>query len=126
MGIFNVDIAVGDMERQQWRELSAVVDTASFVSSVPGSILRDLGLSPVMRQPFRMADGRLRTMDVAHTWLRVNGREVVTHIAYNDENTDPLLGALALETLLLGVDPVDGKLVPWPFIQDYSSILPEK
>ena len=126
MGIFSVEIAVGDNERQQWRELSAIVDTASFVSCVPGSVLRDLGVSSVMRQQFRMADGTWRDMEVAHTWLRVNGREVVTHIAFNDEYTDPLLGSLALETLLLGVDPVDGKLVPWPFIQIYSSLRPEK
>ena len=126
MGIFNVEISVGDTERQQWTDLSATVDTASFVSSVPGSVLRNMGLTPIMNQPFRMADGRLRNMDVAYTWIRVNGREVMTHIAFNEEYTSPLLGSLALETLLLGVDPVDGKLVPWPFIQDYSRILPEK
>ncbi len=126
MGIFNVEISVGDTERRQWRELSATVDTASFVSSVPGSVLLDLGLVPFMNQPFRMADGSLRNMDVAYTWIKVNGREVMTYVAFNEEYTSPLLGSLALETLLLGVDPVDGKLVPWPFIQDYSSILPEK
>ena len=126
MGIFNVEISVGDTERQHWLEVSATVDTASFVSSVPGSLLRELGLAPIMNQPFRMADGTLRNMDVAYTWIRVNDREVMTHIAFNEEYTSPLLGSLALETLLLGVDPVDGKLVPWPFIQDYSSILPEK
>ena len=112
MGIFNVGISVGDTERQQWRELSATVDTASFVSSAPGSVLRDLGLTPTMNHPFRMADGTLRNMDVAYTWIRVDGREVMTHVAFNEEYTSPLLGSLALETLLLAVDPVEERLIP--------------
>ena len=67
MGIFNVEISVGNTDRRQWLEVSATVDTVSFVSSVPGSLLRELGLTPIMNQPFRMADGTLRNMDVAYT-----------------------------------------------------------
>ena len=126
MGVFSVEISIGDNERDKWRELSATVDTASFVSSVPGSVLRDLGVAPVMELPFQLADGTVRIMDVAHTWLRVDGREVMTNIAFNDEYTSPLLGSLALETLMLSVDPSRGRLIPWHFIRDYSRFLPEK
>ena len=126
MGVFSVEIAVGDNEGRQWRELSATVDTASFVSSVPGSVLRDLGVVPATEMPFQLADGTMRIMDVAHTWLRVNGQEVMTNIAFNDEYASPLLGSLALETLMLSVDPARGRLVPWHFIRDYSRFLPEK
>ena len=126
MGVFSVEIAVGDNEGRQWRELSATVDTASFVSSVPGSVLRDLGVVPATEMPSQLADGTMRIMDVAHTWLRVNGQEVMTNIAFNDEYTSPLLGSLALETLMLSVDPARGRLVPWHFIRDYSRFLPEK
>ena len=126
MGVFSVGIGVGDNDRQQWRDLSATVDTASFVSSVPGSVLRDLGVSPVMEMPFQLADGTVRVMDVAYTWIRVDGREVMTNIAFNDEYTSPLLGSLALETLMLSVDPSGGRLIPWHFIRDYSRFLPEK
>ena len=65
-----------------------------------------------MNHPFRMADGTLRNMDVAYTWIRVNGREVMTHVAFNEEYTSPLLGSLALETLLMAVDPVEERLIP--------------
>ena len=126
MGVFSVEIAVGDTEHRQWRELSATVDTASFVSSVPGSVLRDLGVVPATEMPFQLADGTVRVMDVAHTWLRVDGREVMTNIAFNDEYTTPLLGSLALETLMLSVDPSRGRLIPWYFIQDPSRFLPQK
>ena len=126
MGVFSVEIGVGNNDRQLWRDLSATVDTASFVSSVPGSVLRDLGVSPVTEMPFHLADGTMRIMDVAYTWIRVDGREVMTNIAFNDEYTTPLLGSLALETLMLSVDPSRGRLIPWHFIRDYSRFLPEK
>jgi hypothetical protein len=36
----------------------------------------------------------------------------MTHIIYNEEYTDPLLGSLALETLLYIVDPAGERLIP--------------
>ena len=112
MGIFSVPISIGDNERQNWIDISATVDTASFVSSAPDSVLWVLGLTPTMNHPFRMADGTSRNMDVAYTWIRVNGREIMTHLAFIEEYTSPLLGSLALETLLMAVDPVEERLIP--------------
>lgn len=112
MGVFRVQISIGDTERQQWRGLSAVVDTGSFMSAVPGSVLRDLGVDPVMKDAGQLADGTEKEVDVAYTWLRLGGREVMTHVIFNEEFTNPLLGSLALETLLLFVDPAGERLMP--------------
>lgn len=112
MSVFRVQISVGDPERNQWQQLSAVVDTGTFMSAVPGSILRGLGIAPAWREIGELADGTEREFDVAHTWLRLNGREVMTHVIFNDEYTSPLLGSLALETLLYMVDPAGERLVP--------------
>lgn len=105
MGVFSVPISVGDTTRGRWQELSAVVDTGTFWSAVPGSILRDLGVLPTSRETGQLADGTEKEVDVAYTWLRFNGREVMTHIIYNEEYTSPLLGSLALENLMYVVDP---------------------
>ena len=51
-------------------------------------------------------------MDVGQTWLRVEGREVVTLVLFNAEDTVPLLGALALEGVFMGVNPVAKRLEP--------------
>ncbi len=126
MSVFNVHISIGDNERSRWWDLSATVDTASYMSSVPGSVLRELSVSPIMSQGFQLADGTTRNMDIGHTWLRVNGREVVTHIVFNDEYTSPLLGSLALETLLMAVDPVEERLIQKPLIPVYNLINPER
>ena len=112
MSVFRVQISVGDPERSQWQDMSAVVDTGTFMSAIPGSILRDLGIAPSSRERGELADGTQKDVDVAYTWLRLNGREVMTHVIYNEEFTEPLLGSLALETLLYVVDPAGERLVP--------------
>lgn len=112
MGVFRVNVSVGDQDRSQWQELSAVVDTGTFMSAVPGSVLRALGVVPSMRETGRLADGTEKDVDVAYTWLRLDGREVMTHVIHNEEYTDPLLGSLALETLLYVVDPAGERIVP--------------
>ena len=112
MGVFSVEISIGDQERQQWKDLSVTVDTGAFMMSVPGSLLRALGVSPSFTENVRMADGRTRNMDVGHAWIRLNGREVITYAAFNDDYTTPLLGSLALETLRMSVGPVGQRLVP--------------
>ena len=112
MGIFSVEVSVGGTAGEQWQELSATVDTGAFISSVPGSILTSLGVSPVMQDSVRLADGSRKTVDIGYTWLKLNGRQVMTYIAFNEESSSPLLGALTLEELWLGVDPREGRLFP--------------
>ena len=112
MGTFSVRIAIGDQERQRWTTLDALVDTGASITSVPASVLRDLGVEPITRKRFRFAQGETRSMDVGQTWIRVEGEEVVTLVLFNQEGTPPLLGALALEALFVAVDPVAQKLVP--------------
>ena len=112
MGIFTTAVSVGSMDQQEWVDLAATVDTGAFLMSVPGSLLRAIGVEPSFTENARMADGRVRTLDVGHAWLRMNGREVITLVAFNDDYTTPLLGSLALETLRLAVDPVGQRLIP--------------
>ena len=112
MGTFSVSIGIGDPQGERWVELNALVDTGASITSVPGSILRELGVRQVMSQEFRFAQGESRRMNMGETRIRIDGREVGTLFLFNDEGTPALLGALALEALFLGVDPVAQRLIP--------------
>ncbi len=112
MGTFSVRIAVGDQERQRWITLDALVDTGASITSVPSSVLEGLDVEPMTQRRFRFAQGETRMMDVGQAWVRFEGEEVVTLVLFNEEGTPPLLGALALETAFMGIDPVAQKLVP--------------
>ena len=112
MGTFSVQIAVGDQERRRWTTLDALVDTGASITSVPSSVLLSLGVEPVAQEPFRFGQGETRMMEIGRIWLRVEEKEIYTLVLFNEEGTPPLLGALALETAFMGVDPVAQKLVP--------------
>lgn len=112
MGTFSVQISVGDQDKLRWTTLDALVDTGASITSVPSSILRELGVRPDTQRRFRFAQGESRLMDVSQTWLRVEGQEINTVVAFNEENTPALLGAHALETAFLGVDSVAQRLIP--------------
>ncbi len=112
MGTFTVQIAVGDQDRLRWTTLDALVDTGASITSIPTSALRELGVEPVAQEPFRFGQGERRMMEIGRIWLRVEEKEILTLVLFNEEATPPLLGALALETAFMGVDPVARKLVP--------------
>ena len=51
-------------------------------------------------------------MDVGQTYIRLMGEEFITDFFFNYEGTMPLLGALALESAHLAVDPHGNRLIP--------------
>lgn len=112
MSVFRVQISVGDPERRQWRELTADVDTSRPLSSLPASLLRGLGISPAMTRAVAWPDGDRSTIELGYAWLALNGREAMTHFVFADEDTHPLLGRIAINSLLLEFDSTSQQLVP--------------
>ena len=112
MGIFSVPISIGDPQGENWIEMEALVDTGASVTAVPGSLLRELGVIPAASQRFHSAHGEVRNMNMGEARILVEGRETGTMFVFNDEGTVPLLGALAMGALFLGVDPVGQKFIP--------------
>ena len=55
--------------------------------------------------------GRRAQLDIGDTKVRVQGTEITTSILFGEEGSSPLLGAMTLEGLLLGVDPFNRRLV---------------
>ena len=112
MGTCHIPIDLGNEQGTNWRTLDALVDTGASTTSVPASILQDLGVRPVATERFRFAQGEVRELPVGYTWIRFSGKELVTQVIFNAEGTLPLLGALALEGAYMAVDPVGKRLVP--------------
>ena len=94
MGIFRVDVEVGDPTGTRYEPVDALVDTGATHTSLPRPMLETLGVTPHARKTFVLADGRRVKRDI--------GRAC------------PLLGAYALEGLQLAADPVGRRLVPVP------------
>ena len=46
------------------------------------------------------------------TWMRIEGKADVSPVVFWDEEALPLVGAVMLEILSLGIDPVNRRLTP--------------
>jgi clan AA aspartic protease len=112
VGTFNVTIEIGDPQGQRFEEVEALVDTGATLTSAPASLLKRLGVTPLRRGVFRLADGHRVEMERGETRVRVEGLETSTWLLFGEEGAPSLLGALTLEGLLLGVDPFNRRLVP--------------
>ena len=111
MSTFRVELEVGDPEGQKFEKVSVPVDTGSLYTVVPRGLLQNLGVRPLRKARFRLADGRTFDQEIGQTWIRLNGSSVISIVAFGEEGDEPLLGSYALEGLLLAVDPVGERLV---------------
>jgi len=112
MGTFHVRIEVGDPEGKRFQELDALVDTGATNTALPASLLNGLGVTPQTTTVFQLADGRELELGVGRTWVKVDGKQEFTQVVFAAEETEPLLGAITLEEMGLGVDPVQRRLLP--------------
>lgn len=111
MGTFTQTIEVSDPQRTRFERVEALVDTGATFSVFPASFLRRLGVQPSRESPFVLGDGRHVSRPVGEVAVRVLGQTVTTLVVFGDEGHH-LLGAHALEGLLLAVDPASERLVP--------------
>ncbi len=112
MGTFNWPIAIASLDGGKSLEVKATVDTGATYTVLPSNLLRRLGVTVTRQARFEMGDGRILEMDVGNAWATINGVSAVTPVVFGEDDTQPLLGAVTMEELLLAVDPVQQRLVP--------------
>ncbi len=116
MGVFRVMVEVSNLEWRRIEPVEAWVDTGAFYSSLSRPMLESLGIVPHKRERFMLADGRIVESDIGHMWLRIGDRTAITFVLFAEPDSEPLLGAYALEGLALDVDVLNRRLVPKPWL----------
>ena len=112
MGLFTWPFEIGNLNGGPFERVEGLVDTGATYCSVPGNILRGLGVEPTETLEFEMADGRIIERQLGDVRARVEGKEVLTTVIFGEEGDSVLLGVYTLERAHLGVDPFDRRIVP--------------
>ena len=112
MGIFQVELEIGDPQGHHFETIDALVDSGATYTTLPESLLRRLGVVPLSRANFILADGSRMERGIGQTWMRLEGEEFIVPVVFGTEATQPLLGAVTLEIFRLGIDPVSQRLIP--------------
>ena len=107
---------MASLDRHRFEPLEAWVDTGAFYSSVPRPLLESLGVVPHIRDPFRLADGRVVEIEIGHAFIKVGDRAEITLVLFGEPESPTLLGAYSLEGLRLNVDASAQRLVPMPWL----------
>lgn len=118
MGTFHVKFTVRNPnDRTRQLELEGLVDTGAYLSQIPRRLLEQIGLAPFGTRRVQYADGRIVNKPVASAEILIGGELTPTLVLCGAEEDLILLGALTLEGLSLGVDPVRKTLIPVTFPQ---------
>ena len=112
MATFRHEIGIGDARSENFELVNAWVDTGALYSQVPASMLERLGHRPNATRVFKLADGSTDTLPVGSIPMRLLGEVQPTLFVFAEEDSDPLLGALALEEFGYKADPVNQILEP--------------
>ena len=113
MGTFSIPISVGGPTGRSV-DIEALVDTGATHSLLPGNVLVELGVEPIERVMFQLADESTVDYDIGEARLRLDGRERTALVIFGPEGATPLLGATTLELFNLAVDPVGRRLLSVP------------
>jgi clan AA aspartic protease len=113
MGTFRVKFSVGNLrDTDKHAEVEGLVDTGAAYPFIPEAVLRSLGIEPEGQRTFVLADGSTRDLAIGRAEIALNGRTAPCLVVFAPHRTEPLFGALALESLGLEVDPVNQRLKP--------------
>jgi predicted aspartyl protease len=88
-----------------------MVDTGSEATWVPRKFLAEIDVKPEKRSLFQLANGQYVYRDVGYAVIRVHDSETTDEVVFAEQGDLSLLGARALEGLLLWIDAKGKRLV---------------
>lgn len=102
--------------RKYWEGLF-LVDTGATDSLVPRPYLESIGLNPRATRVYTLEDGSEISVDVTVATLKVMGEKVGGTVIFGEPGTEPQLGATALLSAGIEVDPVNQRLKKLPSVR---------
>lgn len=117
MGLTTLDVEVGNPANPETtRSVRLLVDSGAIFSVIPRDILDNLGIRPLTREVFRLANGSRITREKGIALFRYKGRVGGAGVIFGEEKDSNLLGAMTLEALGLALDPLEREMRELPMI----------
>ena len=94
MGTFKWPLRIASMDGQQARDIEATVDTGASFTTLPASLLRELGIKATGKRGFLLADGRRVDMNYGQAWATIDGESVVTIVVFGEDEAPSAAGGI--------------------------------
>jgi predicted aspartyl protease len=113
MGLTSAKIRISNPAiRNRGVEIDMLLDSGALYSVISGRVLRGLGIRPHATEIFEPADGRRIKRRVGTAFFEIGARQGASTVIFGRLDDSCLLGALALESMGLVLDPVRQRVRP--------------
>lgn len=117
MGLTSITLEVGNVaDPEHTINVLCLVDSGAIYSVIPRAILESLGIKPIARETYRLADGQEIQRDKGVALFSYDGRRGGADVIFGEQDDATLLGAFTLEALGLALDPLRRVLKPLPLL----------
>ena len=105
MGLTHVAVKLLNSDSSDTYNADFLVDTGAWDTMAPASELRKIGIRPVGKDVYEMANGQVVECEYGIAQLQFMGQVIGTRILFGPDRSEPLLGVVALESAGFLVDP---------------------
>ena len=105
MGLTHVPVTISNLTTHESFTGDFLIDTRATESVVPADELKRIGIQPVDRSVYQLANGRLQEFEVGEARISFWDRTFPTSVLFGPDGSEPILGVLELERAGLMVDP---------------------
>lgn len=118
MGLIHVTVALKAMseETETAFESLFLLDTGATDSMAPGSELKKAGIKTSGRMAYELADGSTTEYDFGLAVIEFMGEVTAGRVIFGPDDSEPLLGVTALESVGITIDPARKALKRLPAI----------
>jgi clan AA aspartic protease len=116
VGLIHVSVKVLWGGTGQSYEADFLVDTGATDSMAPASELARIGIKPVGKLAYELADGRVIEYEFGLAQIEFMGDITAGRVIFGPDDAEPLLGVTQLESAGIVIDPRTGNLKRLPAI----------
>lgn len=116
MGLSYVTVSVKASGQRRKYQASFLVDTGATDTLVPAAELRKIGIKPMGKTTYELANGSLQEYEFGLAEISFMGEVTAGRVIFGPNDAEPLLGVTALESVGIVVDPANRTLKRLPAI----------
>jgi clan AA aspartic protease len=117
MGLTHVTVRLRSLSSPNGEyEADFLVDTGATDSLVPSAELNRIGVQPVGRTAYELANGTIQEYPFGLVEIVFMGEVTAGRVIFGPDNIEPLLGVTALESVGITIDPATRTLKRLPAI----------
>lgn len=105
MGLTHVAVRLFNSASPDTYEADFLVDTGATDTMAPASDLKKIGIQPLGKDVYELANGELVEYEYGNAELRFMNEVVPIRIVFGPDGSEPILGVIALEAAGFIVDP---------------------